>query len=153
MSKQKKVLQSVGALITDDQGRILLQKRDDFANIYFPGLWGVFGGAVENAETPVQAIIREVEEELSVVTFDPKLFLKWDICTEHLGAESRKRFFFHIHFDSEMVNSIKLQEGAEYRFFEPNDLPAFACIVPFDLAALSLYIHVKIIGSQIMPKF
>ena len=45
------------AVIFDDRGRILLQRRDD------NGRWGLPGGAVEVGETVAQACIREVKEE------------------------------------------------------------------------------------------
>jgi ADP-ribose pyrophosphatase YjhB (NUDIX family) len=44
-----------GVVIED--GRILLQQREDFRT------WGVPGGAVEPAETPWEACLREVREE------------------------------------------------------------------------------------------
>ncbi|HEX6969579.1 MAG TPA: NUDIX domain-containing protein [Micromonosporaceae bacterium] len=45
------------ALITDDQGRILLQQRADSGN------WALPGGAMNIGETLAQAVIREVKEE------------------------------------------------------------------------------------------
>jgi 8-oxo-dGTP diphosphatase len=53
-----------GLLLIDDRGRILLQLRDDKSDIPFPNRWGTFGGAIEPGETPEQAIVRELEEEL-----------------------------------------------------------------------------------------
>lgn len=45
------------AVVTDEAGRILLQRRGD------NGLWGLPGGAVDPGETPAEAVIREVREE------------------------------------------------------------------------------------------
>ncbi|SDJ16018.1 NUDIX hydrolase [Salimicrobium halophilum] len=46
-----------GAIIEDERGRILLQKRTDF------GVWGVPGGLLEVGETFEEAVRREVKEE------------------------------------------------------------------------------------------
>lgn len=45
------------AVIFDDRGRVLLQRRADF------GFWGLPGGAVEAGETLEQAVRREVKEK------------------------------------------------------------------------------------------
>ena len=43
-------------------GRILVQDRCG----HKPPPWGFFGGAIETGETPLQAVVREAREELSV---------------------------------------------------------------------------------------
>jgi 8-oxo-dGTP pyrophosphatase MutT (NUDIX family) len=145
-------LRSVGALIHDAQGRVLLQRRDRKTSIYFPGLWGVFGGSCEGAETPEHAILREIREELSLEVARAELFLEWNIKSRDLGVEPRERFFFSVAFDAAMVAGIKLREGAEYRFFAVDDLPPVKSIVPFDLAALCMFCHARLLGSQITPQ-
>jgi ADP-ribose pyrophosphatase YjhB (NUDIX family) len=45
------------AVVVDDQGRVLLQRRSD------DGLWGLPGGWLDPGETPEQGIVREVREE------------------------------------------------------------------------------------------
>lgn len=47
----------VNAVVTDTDGRILLQKRAD------NGLWGLPGGIVEPGESVLTAVVREVQEE------------------------------------------------------------------------------------------
>jgi 8-oxo-dGTP diphosphatase len=53
---------SVRALITDEQGRLLLIQRSKESK-FFGGLWEVPGGKVELGETFGQALVREVKEE------------------------------------------------------------------------------------------
>ena len=48
-------------------GGFLLQLRDDIEGIWFPGMWGGFGGSLEPGESPVQAMQRELEEELGIL--------------------------------------------------------------------------------------
>lgn len=50
----------VGAVLTDESGRLLLIRR---ANDPGRGLWSLPGGRVEPGETDEQAVVREVAEE------------------------------------------------------------------------------------------
>jgi len=54
------------ALLFDRDGRLLIYLRDDKANIPFPNHWDLIGGHVEPGETPDQALVREVKEEIGV---------------------------------------------------------------------------------------
>lgn len=47
----------------DKDKRILMQHRDDDCDI-LPGYWGMFGGGIEEGETPEQALRRELAEEI-----------------------------------------------------------------------------------------
>jgi mutator protein MutT len=48
---------SVAAIVRDDEGRVLLQRRSA------DGRWSLPAGAIEPGETPEAAVIREVREE------------------------------------------------------------------------------------------
>jgi 8-oxo-dGTP diphosphatase len=54
------VIACVGAVIKDDQGRLLLIKRGHEPGA---GLWSLPGGRVEPGETDDQALVREMQEE------------------------------------------------------------------------------------------
>lgn len=56
----------VGAILWTDDGRVLLQQRDDRPDLRYPGYWTLFGGQVEEGESPDQAIVRELIEELGL---------------------------------------------------------------------------------------
>ncbi len=43
----------------------LLQLRDDFPHIDYPGHWGLFGGYLNTGEAPAVAVAREILEEIS----------------------------------------------------------------------------------------
>jgi len=46
----------------DKNYRILLQNREDISK--FGEEWGFFGGSIEDGETPSEALVREIREEL-----------------------------------------------------------------------------------------
>jgi 8-oxo-dGTP diphosphatase len=60
------VIRTVGALLVDDRQRVLLGLRAPHKKAW-PNHWDAIGGRVEAGETPEQALIREVREELGVV--------------------------------------------------------------------------------------
>src|SRR5262245_63498826 len=53
-------------LLFDRQCRLLIYLRDDNPDIPFPNHWDFFGGHVEAGESPDQAMVREVKEELGI---------------------------------------------------------------------------------------
>ena len=61
-----------------DDGHILMQHRTEDAPLW-PGYWGLFGGGIEENESPEEAIEREIQEELHYHLPDMKLFLVMDI--------------------------------------------------------------------------
>ena len=54
----------VGAVISDDAGRLLLVKRGHEPGM---GLWSIPGGRVEAGESDAAAVVREVREETGLV--------------------------------------------------------------------------------------
>lgn len=54
----------VALAVLEHNGQWLLQLRDDIEGIVFPGTWALFGGHLEPQETPLQALRRELLEEI-----------------------------------------------------------------------------------------
>jgi 8-oxo-dGTP diphosphatase len=53
-------------LFVNARGEVLLQLRDNIPTIRFANYWGCIGGGIEQGETPEQAVLREVDEELGI---------------------------------------------------------------------------------------
>jgi len=54
------LMPGVAAVIRDEQGRVLIQRRPD-------GSWSLPAGAIEPGESPADAVVREVREETGLV--------------------------------------------------------------------------------------
>ncbi|MCH2250182.1 MAG: (deoxy)nucleoside triphosphate pyrophosphohydrolase [Cognatishimia sp.] len=81
----KSVLVSAVCLI-DRDGRVLLAQRPEGKSM--AGLWEFPGGKVEDGETPQVALIRELEEELGINT--------WESCLAPLTFASHTYEKFHL---------------------------------------------------------
>ena len=81
----KIVLVSAVALI-DVDGRVLLAQRPEGKSM--AGLWEFPGGKVEAGETPEHALIRELQEELGIDT--------WESCLAPLTFASHSYEDFHL---------------------------------------------------------
>lgn len=81
----KTVLVSAVALI-DADGRVLLSQRPEGKSL--AGLWEFPGGKVEPGETPETALIRELQEELGIDT--------WQSCLAPLTFASHSYAEFHL---------------------------------------------------------
>ena len=53
-------------ILEDADGRIAMQHRDDKSGLFGRNQWGLFGGGLEAGETPSEAAVREIGEELCI---------------------------------------------------------------------------------------
>ena len=67
---------AVAGIIVLEDGRYLMQLRDDIPGIFYPDHWGLFGGAIEKDEDFEEALIRELGEELSYEFMSMSYFTK-----------------------------------------------------------------------------
>lgn len=72
----------VAAALVDDAGRVLVQQRPPGKQM--AGLWEFPGGKVETGETPEDALVRELNEELGIVV-DPAALNPATFASEKLG--------------------------------------------------------------------
>lgn len=69
--KAKPVILVVAAALVDPEGRVLIAQRPP--GKMMAGLWEFPGGKIESGETPEQALIRELQEELGILVKEPCL--------------------------------------------------------------------------------
>ncbi len=114
----KTVLVSAVALI-DIDGRILLAQRPEGKSM--AGLWEFPGGKVEQGETPEAALIRELEEELGINT--------WQSCLAPLSFASHSYPDFHLLMPlfacRKWEGTPASREGQALKWVRANDLKNF----------------------------
>lgn len=115
------LLNFAGAIITDEQGRVLLQQRGD------RGTWGLPGGALELGESAEEAAIREVREETGLEVRVERLvgaYTKY-FDTYPNGDEAQTIVFA---FACSVVGGELRADGDEtlaLRYFDPADAPIY----------------------------
>ena len=111
----KVILVSAVALI-DKDGRVLLAQRPEGKSM--AGLWEFPGGKVEPDETPENALIRELEEELGINT--------WSSCLAPLTFASHTYDGFHLLmpvFACRKWEGIpQPREGQTLKWVKPNEM-------------------------------
>lgn len=95
-------------LLFDRHDRLLIYLRDDKADIPFPNRWDFFGGHVEPGETPVQALVREVKEELGIELISWQFFRSYE-CLQGDVYPNRK-YIYRARIDK-TIEELTLYEG------------------------------------------
>ena len=110
---------TVGALIFNDKGQLLLQKRSQTKDME-AGLWGISAaGHVTQGQTDDEAVHRELQEELGInapLTFVCKFITRNDMETESAAL------FKGIHNGPFTPDD---EEVDEVRFFDPREIKLF----------------------------
>jgi 8-oxo-dGTP pyrophosphatase MutT (NUDIX family) len=131
---------AAAAIIVGEDGRYLLQLRDDIPGIFYPGHWSCFGGAVAENETALQALRRELAEELEFDAAGGKQFVSFDFDLSPLGHGHKFRAYFEFVVSSERLASFVLHEGAAMRMFAATELFTMSNLTPYDSFALWLHV-------------
>jgi mutator protein MutT len=89
----------------------------------FPNHWTLPGGKVEKGESPEQAIVREVKEEIGL---DLQKFRLFEKVTERTSEGVDERWIFYGSISEEDKRHLILGEGIELRFFSSLEIPSLA---------------------------
>ena len=129
-------LRAVKALIYSANGKILLQKRDNNKSIPYPLHWNFFGGEAEQGENLIDALKRELFEELE--------YLPDEIGNEIFQSSWKS---YSLHFFPIFINDVKIEfilhEGIEYRWFNFHELVSLDLVPAIyeNLYSISSYLH------------
>lgn len=110
--------QYAGALLLTTDNKIILQQRDNKPEIMNPGQITFFGGSVEEGETPDEAIVRELQEELGLTVSEPKLYKIFQK-TKALHGEDREMHIYVLR--SVRPASLQVAEGKGFILISKND--------------------------------
>lgn len=130
---------AAAALITVGEGNYLMQLRDQKPGIFYPGHWGLFGGAVDPGESAEHTLRRELKEELGLQVQTIRYFTEFtfDFSFGGLGRFARK--FFEVRVDNAVIEQLVLGEGAAMQVFTAREILTDLRVVPFDSFALWLH--------------
>jgi len=113
----KKVSQII---LENDKGELLLYLRDGKPGIPFPYHWDLIGGHLEEGETPEEALVREVKEEINIHLTEYKFFREY-LCLEGDAYPNIKYIYTgKIYLPAEKIT---LNEGERLQFFSGNEIP------------------------------
>jgi len=124
MDESSRIEQIAQVLLFDRAGRLLIYLRDANPAIPFPNHWDLFGGHLETGETPEQALLREVKEEIGIELKVWHPFRRFD-CMEGDAYPNIKHVYWAtidqsaadlILFEGQIIRSITMAERKEVRF-------------------------------------
>ena len=98
------------------EGHFLMQLRDDFPHIIYPGVWGFFGGHIEPGEAADVGVRRELMEELAYVP--PQLHLFLDEADDHV-----RRYYYYGEL-TVPLSELELNEGQDMALCSISDIQA-----------------------------
>jgi len=123
MAPNRERIETASAILAGDCGRLLFQRRDDVADILYPGMIGLFGGHREPGETALEGVCREVHEELGLVV-PPDRFSVLAECTVPVRGKLLSETVFRA--DGIQTSAIEITEGRLFPL-AAEDLPAHLC--------------------------
>ncbi|MBI3506702.1 MAG: NUDIX domain-containing protein [Proteobacteria bacterium] len=132
---------AAAAILIAPDGRYVLQLRDDFPWIWFPGCWGLFGGAIDAGEDPMDAARREVREEIGVEPERFDYFSRLDIDFAFAGGGILPRYVYEVKLSAVDMAGLRIAEGQRFALFPAPDVLLLPKLVPYD--AFMLHLHVK----------
>jgi len=137
---------SAVAVILVDGSKYLMQLRDQKPTIFYPGHWGLFGGAVDDGESPEHAVRRELDEELAFRPTEIKFLTEFNFDLELIGCGKIYRRYYEIRAKGEEIASLSLTEGSALEAFVPEILFTLR-LTPYDSFALWLH-YLKQRGTE-----
>ena len=109
----KSVLLVVACALVDPDGRVLIARRPEGKSM--AGLWEFPGGKVQPGETPEEALIRELEEELSIDV--PAACLAPLTFTSH--AYEAFHLLMPLYVCRKWSGTVRATEGQELKWVKP----------------------------------
>ena len=132
---------AVAAIIHTSNNKYLLQHRDDKEEIFYPGHWGCFGGAIEKNESKIDALKREMHEELELNTDNYKInyFTEFRFDYSFAGIGVVDRYYYLIEIHEHDIVRYKIHEGKEFGLFSFNELFLNEYSIPYDYYAIWMH--------------
>ncbi|HEY9081058.1 NUDIX domain-containing protein [Magnetovibrio sp.] len=139
---------AAAVILVSEDGRYLMQRRDDIRGIFYPGHLGVFGGACDGDETYEQAAVRELEEELSLsLAGRLKYFTRMSFSFEPFGFGTVERVYYTATLTDQEIAAIRLGEGQGLELIEAAHMLRNERVAPYD--SFVLWQHCNVHNSKV----
>lgn len=132
---------AVAGLIVTEDGRYIMQLRDANPDIFYPDHWGCFGGAVDEGENPIQALRRELREELEFEINEANEFIRFDFDLTTLGQGKVFRIYYELVVSLESFSRFVLHEGVLVKAFTAREILTQQPMTPYD--AYAIWLHAR----------
>ena len=129
----------VSAVIHTPDSRYLMQLRDNKLGLPLRDHWAFFGGEVEPGEAPDQAVLREIEEEL---TYRPSNCCWFHEAVYVLPRHHKhivRKAYYAIQIAPKEVASMVQREGADLRLMSVAEILALQRVAPWDVSVVLLH--------------
>jgi 8-oxo-dGTP diphosphatase len=107
-------------ILENDNGEFLLALRDNKPGIPFPNHWDLIGGHVEEGETPEEALVREVKEELDIDLKEYSFFKIYECLTGDAYENTKYIYSGKINIP---IEEVTLLEGERPQYFTREEIP------------------------------
>ena len=130
---------AVAALLLLGDGRYVMQLRDVKSRIFYPGHWGLFGGAVDEGEEEAQALLRELDEELGFVPQTVSSFVRLDFDLSTIGAGKVYRAVYEVPVTDTEFAAFRLREGLACEALTVREILVERKVTPYDSFAVWMH--------------
>jgi 8-oxo-dGTP diphosphatase len=114
-------MKKIAAIIFEnDKGELLLYLRDNKPDIPFPDHWDLIGGHIEEGETPEEALVREVKEELDIDLKEYTYYKTYECLTGDAYENIKYIYTGSINIP---IDEITLLEGVRPQYFSKSEIP------------------------------
>ena len=101
-------------IVIDNEGKYLLMKRSNHPT--FPYDYDLAGGTIDQGEEPIEATVRELEEEIGIKVQPEELIL---FHTDTSFSQSSTEYFLYVYFAPNRPDITISWEHASYEWVEP----------------------------------
>jgi 8-oxo-dGTP pyrophosphatase MutT (NUDIX family) len=130
---------AVALIVVGEGPRYLMQLRDQKAGIFYPGHWGLFGGAIDPGEAPETTLQRELAEELRLTGVQLTYFTEFEFDFAFCGYGRLIRRCYEVRLPEDGLAQLVLGEGSDMQAFTAAEILNAPRVAPYD--ALAVWLH------------
>jgi len=125
----------VAVILRSPDGKVLVMQRDDDPLLPFANKWTLPGGSVEDSESPDEAIIREIEEELGIRTSVEV----WKVYVREGPNGILIEQHVYVGSIDDSVTKIEMNEGQQFTWIASGEIGKYEFAYGFDSLLKEFY--------------